>query len=77
MADATQAPHTAVKQPEAPVHTEEGTPVNQEVTAYCTKCRDKTVMVKPMAILMKNGKPATKGTCPVCGTGTFRIGKIQ
>jgi len=24
---------------------------------------------------MKNGKPATQGTCPVCGTKMFRIGK--
>jgi len=24
---------------------------------------------------MKNGKPATSGTCPVCGTKMYRIGK--
>ncbi|MCK9599581.1 MAG: DUF5679 domain-containing protein [Sphaerochaeta sp.] len=24
---------------------------------------------------MKNGKPATQGTCPVCGAKMFRIGK--
>ena len=29
----------------------------------------------PRAITMKNGKPATQGTCPVCGTKMFRIGK--
>jgi hypothetical protein len=23
---------------------------------------------------MKNGKPATKGTCPKCGGSVFRIG---
>ncbi|MEC8856972.1 MAG: DUF5679 domain-containing protein, partial [Chloroflexota bacterium] len=23
---------------------------------------------------MKNGKPATQGTCPSCGTKVFRIG---
>jgi hypothetical protein len=23
---------------------------------------------------MKNGKPATQGTCPVCGTKMFKIG---
>ncbi|MEE9174481.1 MAG: DUF5679 domain-containing protein, partial [Thermoplasmata archaeon] len=28
----------------------------------------------PQRITMKNGKPATKGTCPVCGTSVFRIG---
>ena len=25
-------------------------------------------------ITMKNGKPATQGVCPVCGTKVFRIG---
>jgi len=24
---------------------------------------------------MKNGKPATSGTCPVCGTKMYKIGK--
>jgi hypothetical protein len=24
---------------------------------------------------MKNGKPATVGTCPFCGTKIYRIGK--
>jgi hypothetical protein len=23
---------------------------------------------------MKNGRPATEGTCPVCGTRMFKIG---
>jgi activator of 2-hydroxyglutaryl-CoA dehydratase len=27
------------------------------------------------AITMKNGKPATQGVCPTCGTKVFRIGK--
>ena len=27
------------------------------------------------AITMKNGKPATQGVCPSCGTKMFRIGK--
>jgi hypothetical protein len=25
-------------------------------------------------ITMKNGKPATEGRCPVCGTKMFKIG---
>ncbi|MDP2949668.1 MAG: DUF5679 domain-containing protein [Chloroflexota bacterium] len=24
---------------------------------------------------MKNGRPATQGTCPVCSTKVFRMGK--
>jgi len=29
------------------------------------------------ATTMKNGKPATKGKCPVCGTTMFKIGKAK
>ena len=29
----------------------------------------------PKAITMKNGRPATQGECPNCGTKVFRIGK--
>ncbi len=43
--------------------------------AYCMKCRTKREIKDPKAITMKNGRPATQGTCPVCGTKIFRIGK--
>ena len=43
--------------------------------AYCVKCRAKREMKDPKAITMKNGKPATQGVCPTCGTKMFRIGK--
>jgi hypothetical protein len=39
------------------------------------KCRAKKEMKNAQAIKMKNGKPATKGTCPTCGTKMFKIGK--
>lgn len=42
---------------------------------YCLKCRVKREMKNPQAITMKNGKPATQGACPVCGTKIFKIGK--
>jgi Zn finger protein HypA/HybF involved in hydrogenase expression len=45
------------------------------VQAYCVKCRAKREMKDPKNITMKNGKPATQGTCPKCGTKMFRIGK--
>ena len=44
-------------------------------TGYCVKCRTKREMNDPKAITMKNGRPATKGTCPTCATKRFRIGK--
>ncbi len=44
------------------------------VEAYCVKCRAKRTMNNPESITMKNGKPATRGTCPSCGTKMFKIG---
>ena len=43
--------------------------------AYCVKYRTKREIKDPRQITMKNGRPATQGTCPVCGTKVFRIGK--
>jgi hypothetical protein len=43
--------------------------------AYCVKCRASREIENPKAMTMKNGKPATQGVCPVCGTKMFRIGK--
>ena len=42
--------------------------------AYCVKCRGKREIAEPESITMKNGKPATQGKCPSCGTKVFRIG---
>jgi len=43
--------------------------------AYCLKCRAKREMRDEKATTLKNGRPATQGICPVCGTKMFRIGK--
>ena len=43
--------------------------------AYCMKCRTQREMQSPRQITMKNGRPATEGQCPVCGTRLFKIGK--
>ncbi|MCE5191275.1 MAG: DUF5679 domain-containing protein [Actinomycetia bacterium] len=42
---------------------------------YCVKCKAKREIKDPEDITMKNGRPATKGTCPTCGTKIFKIGK--
>lgn len=42
---------------------------------YCMKCKTKREIQGAEQITMKNGKPATQGTCPVCGTKIFKIGK--
>ena len=43
--------------------------------AYCFKCRAKREIKNPKAVTLKNGKPATQGVCPNCGTKVFCIGK--
>ena len=45
--------------------------------AYCVKCKARRDMQGTQAITMKNGRPATQGTCPTCGTKMFRIGKAS
>jgi len=42
---------------------------------YCVKCKGKKEMKDTEEITMKNGRPATKGTCPDCGTKMYKIGK--
>ena len=44
--------------------------------AYCLKCREKREIVNQEQVTLKNGRPATKGDCPACGTKVFRIGKV-
>jgi len=46
----------------------------QTMEAYCMKCKAKKEMKNPTPVTMKNGKPATEGTCPDCGTKMFKIG---
>ena len=48
--------------------------MSAKIEAYCVKCKAKRDMQDPESITMKNGKPASKGTCGVCGTKLFRIG---
>ncbi len=45
--------------------------------ARCMKCKEQREMQDPKPITMKNGRPATEGTCPVCGTRMFRIGAAK
>jgi NAD-dependent SIR2 family protein deacetylase len=42
--------------------------------AYCVKCKKKVEIQNPKKVVMKNKRPAIKGTCPKCRTAVFRIG---
>ncbi len=41
---------------------------------YCVKCKTKKEIKEAKAIVLKNGRPATEGICPDCGTKITRIG---
>lgn len=56
-------------------HPAGGDKKEDQLEAYCLKCRVKREMKDPKPITMKNGKPATEGSCPVCSTRMFKIGK--
>lgn len=42
---------------------------------YCMKCRGEVTMKETEPVVMKNGRPATEGKCPVCDTRMYRLGK--
>ena len=48
--------------------------VNVAAEAYCVKCKTKRQIKDAVQITMKNGRPATEGKCPECGTKMFKIG---
>jgi len=58
-------------QPPQTISTKDG----EQVEGYCLKDKKKVEMKDPTPITMKNGKPATVGTCPICGTKIYKIGK--
>ena len=41
--------------------------------AYCVKCKAKVAVANGEKVTMKNGRPALKGKCSVCGTGVYKI----
>ena len=46
----------------------------ESVEIYCLKCRAKTASRDVEQVTMKNGRPALRAVCSVCGTGKYRIG---
>ena len=56
----------------------EGQPVRDgkdfSMTGYCMKCRESRDIQEAQQVIMKNGRPATRGKCGECGTTIFRIG---
>lgn len=48
---------------------------NENLQAYCVKCKTKRDMTKTEAVYTKTGSPATQGICTECGTKLFRMGE--
>lgn len=46
-----------------------------ELVGYCLKCKEKRVILNPVPEWAANGSPATRGTCPVCGTAIYLRGR--
>ncbi len=42
-------------------------------TGYCVRCKAPREMQDERPVTFKNGRTATEGRCPVCGTRIFRI----
>jgi len=45
----------------------------QPEKGYCVKCKSMRGIANQTKVLMKNGHPALKGNCDVCGTTIFKI----
>lgn len=50
------------------------TSASETTPIYCVKCKSKTDNATVEPVTMKNGRPAMRATCAVCGTGKYRIG---
>lgn len=68
------APNPGLSQAPNP---QQRTTEERRMEAYCFKCRSKQEIANPEQVYLKNGRPASRGTCPVCGTRVFRIGKVS
>ena len=45
------------------------------MNAYCFKCKKMQEIKNPKKVTLKNGRQATQGTCPVCGTKLSTMAK--
>ncbi len=51
-------------------------PPTESVEIYCLKCRTKTGSRDVEQVILKNGRPALRAVCTVCGTIKSRIGSV-
>ncbi len=44
---------------------------------YCVRCNTRRTMVDAQPTTTKTGRPAVSGTCEVCGTRIFKMGRYE
>ena len=49
----------------------------EPIEGYCVRCRESVEIEDPMPVWTRNGLPATRGECPICGGTVFRMGKLR
>ena len=47
------------------------------VEAFCFTCREKVEMENPTPVWTSQGRPVTRGDCPICGNSVYRMGKTH
>ena len=50
---------------------------DEPIEAYCVSCKDKVEIEDAIAVWTRKGQPATRGTCSVCGSDVFRMGRTH
>ncbi|MFQ5924037.1 MAG: type I DNA topoisomerase, partial [Anaerolineales bacterium] len=48
-----------------------------DAETYCLKCKQKRPIENPEATFTATGSPATRGTCPVCSSKLYRMGRTE
>lgn len=49
----------------------------EPIEAYCVRCKETVEVEEPQAVWTRKGSPGTRGTCSICGTTVFRMGKTD
>jgi TIR domain/Domain of unknown function (DUF5679) len=52
-------------------------PTENELEAYCVRCKHMVEIEHPEPVWTSKGTPGTRGVCPDCGTTVFRMGKTD
>ena len=50
---------------------------DEPIEAYCVSCREKVEIDNPSAVWTSQGRPGTRGECPMCGGTVFRMGRTH